>query len=336
MAVFPSDKFPTDFVPVSRPLVEELGYQAAYIFGIIWNYCQMESGICNASHDTIAGRAGMSRRSVIDYIGDLIKAGYIEDLTPDVRNAPHQLSTKKGVQILHSKERTAKEERPIEEPKRCENPAQQNGAGMQELHSGYAKTAHRGMQNLHKKRKSQETESTEELPKGNGATPQLPLVIPELQQPKPEEPIPEETLLPDSPELLLLFEKINHNRKLKGWGPTKQFKSIEQKQTFQESATRLGVKEFEAGITKGLRKGLTDLPSLVNWMASWGTKSKKGDRQNGQKTTRTGESGIIAAAQRASGDPGEYPDSSGSGPDGGAGGIPGGNGSRGGGLLAGY
>jgi DNA-binding Lrp family transcriptional regulator len=163
-----SDKFPTDFVPVSRPLVEELGYQTAYIFGIVWNYCQMESGICNASHDTMANRAGMSRRSVITRLDELIKAGYIEDLTPDVRNAPHHLSTKIGVQKLHSKERVIKEETPTEEPERCKNPTHQNGVGMQNLHSGYAKNAHRGMQNLHKNRQSQETELID-TPNGVGS-----------------------------------------------------------------------------------------------------------------------------------------------------------------------
>jgi hypothetical protein len=173
-----SDKFPTDFVPVSRPLVDELGYQAAYIFGIVWNYCQMESGICNASHDTIANRAGMSRRSVIDYIEKLIEAGYIEDLTPDTRNAPHHLSTKKGVQILHTKEKAARESKQEEQPKEetpilpqeaegYENPAHQNGVGVQNLPSGYAKNAHQGMQNLHKNRKSQETSLTDSS-KGRG------------------------------------------------------------------------------------------------------------------------------------------------------------------------
>lgn len=156
-----SNKFPTDFVPVSRPLAEELGYQAAYVFGVIWQYCQMEKGFCDASHETIAERAGMSRRSVIDYIEKLIKAGYVEDLTPGVRNAPHQLCTKKGVQILHTKERVMKEEKPIEEPDRYANPAQQNGAGMQELPSGCANSAQLGMQNLHLNRQSQETESIE-------------------------------------------------------------------------------------------------------------------------------------------------------------------------------
>lgn len=185
-----------------------------------------------------------------------------------------------------------------------------------------------------------EISNTEELPKGNGATPHQPLVenfeepIPEPEEVAPEEPItPQETLLPDSPEALFLFEKINHNRKLRSWGPVKNFKSLEQKQKCQGAASRLGNKRFKAGITKGLEKGLTDLASLVNWIALWETKNKKGSRQNGQKPIREGEPGIIAAAQRASGDKAEYPASPGSSPDSGA--EPAGV-HRGGGLLAGY
>lgn len=160
-----SDKFPTDFVPVSRPLVEELGYQAAYVFGVIWQYCQMKDKVCKASHDKIAERAGMSRRSVIDYIEKLTKVGYIEDLTPDVRNAPHQLCTKKGVQILHSKEQELAVEEPAQEPERYETPTSLNGGGVQELHSGYANSAQSGMQILHKNRQNKE----KRLSKDNGA-----------------------------------------------------------------------------------------------------------------------------------------------------------------------
>lgn len=189
-----SDRFPTDFIPVSRPLVEELGYQAAYIFGIVWNYCQMESGICNASHDTIANRAGMSRRSVITHLDELIDKGYVEDLTPDVRNAPHHLSTKKGVQILHSKERTIKEEEPIEEPGGYENPAHQNGVGMQELHSRCAKNAQPGMQILHKKRQSKKTK--ESSPKGDSGKP--PTIF-EPKEPEEAPPIQEPESNPELP-----------------------------------------------------------------------------------------------------------------------------------------
>lgn len=172
MSVSTSDKFAADFVPVSRALVEELGYQVAYVFGIVWNYCQMENKICNASHDTIANRAGMSRRSVITHIDKLIEAGYIEDLTPDVRNAPHHLCTKKGMQNLHTEEHTIKEEvvegepeidkeTVYQEPVESAEVAHQNGTGMQELPSGCEKIAQLGMQNLHLNKQIQETDLKE-------------------------------------------------------------------------------------------------------------------------------------------------------------------------------
>ncbi len=269
-----SDKFPTDFIPVSRPLIKELGYEAAYIFGVIWNYCQMEKGFCDAAHQTIADRADMSRKSVIKYIEKLTKAGYIEDLTPDVRNAPHRLCTKKGVQILHSKEHTIKEERPIEEPERCEEIAQQEPVGMQNLPSRYAEIAQLGMQNLHKNRKSQETDSREILSKDNSGSSPPSDSIPE------SESIPEENLLPDTPEALSLFEKINHNRKLKNRGPMKEFKSREQKQKCLAAMGRLPPKELEKSITKGLEKGLTDITSLINWISRWEL-PKNGATNNG-------------------------------------------------------
>lgn len=310
-----------------------------------------ENGICwpkfDTSYQTLGDMAGIERRSAMRVIDDLIKAGHLFKnetvgrghsniyvvtigLSEAEKGAALALIGDLGVTINNEEGAKDQEEMvssvaPIKkEMVTWESPGGDLGVTNSGLNGDLGVT-HPILENP--------SNPTEELPKGNGATPHLPLVENPETEPTPEEPIPEETLLPDSPELLLLFEKINHNRKLKGWGPTKQFKSIEQKQTFQEAATRLGFKRFEAGITKGLRKGLTDLPSLVNWIASWETKGKSGAKRNGQKPTRESEPGIIAAAQRASGDPGQYPDSPGSSSGVGAepAGVP-----RGGGLLAGY
>ena len=134
------------FTPVIEALVNEFNFKTAYIWGIVWRYCQMEHGICNAKHETIAERAGMSHRSAVDHIHRLIEAGYIEDLTPDVKHAPHVYCTKKGrekilgMQNLHTSD----------EDKYAKS-AYQKPEGMQNLHSRYAKSAHRGMQNLHSK-----------------------------------------------------------------------------------------------------------------------------------------------------------------------------------------
>lgn len=129
----------------------------------------MELGVCKASHDTIAERAGMSRRSVIDLIKILIKAGYIEDLTPEVRNEPHKLCTKKGMQNLHTKEHNIKEE----EPERYAEFAHQNGEGMQDLPTRYAKSAQLGMQNLHKNRYIEEIDSIDDSESEDEPTPTI-------------------------------------------------------------------------------------------------------------------------------------------------------------------
>lgn len=157
--------------------------------------------------------------------------------------------------------------------------------------------------NVYNKKEPLENKQIQELPKGNGATPQPPLVI--LSEEPTAEPIPEENLLPDSPELLLLFEKINRNRKLRSWGPVKKFNSIEQKQSFQESASLLGIKEFEAGITKGMKKGLTNLSSLVNWIGGYKTKNGANSGRHNQGRTTQGQSAFNDNSGQGSG--GESP-----------------------------
>ena len=118
------------FTPTPDILVKQYDYSTAYVWGVVWRYCQMEDGKCKAAHDTIAERAGMSRRSLIEKLDRLIEDGYIEDLTPALVNKPHTYCTKKGedkikstMQNLHSK--------PVESA----NFAQQKPSTMQELHS---------------------------------------------------------------------------------------------------------------------------------------------------------------------------------------------------------
>lgn len=237
------------------------------------------------------GNDGTAVRAV--NIWDLNTLFYQQEYRPDIDGWKVEQLREwcEGVHIMNTLEQ---EELPDSQPKEV---------GVQDV-NGSVHNMKAGVHNMNNKKEPIKKEPKELLPKGNGAV-QPPLVILPEEIPEPEEPIPEENLLPDSPELLLLFDKVNRNRKLRNWGPAKQFSSIEQKQSFQKSASRLGAQEFEAGVTKGLKKGITNLSGLVNWLETWGTKGNKGGRQNGQKTTRTGESGIIAAAQRASGDSGE-------------------------------
>jgi hypothetical protein len=134
------------FTPVIEALVGEFNFKTAYIWGIVWRYCQMENGTCSATHETIANRAGMSHRSAVDHIHRLIKAGYIEDLTPNVRHKSHIYCVAKGeekilgMQNLHTSDEDGYAEDAYQEPE-----------GVQDLHSGYAENTYPGMQNLHSK-----------------------------------------------------------------------------------------------------------------------------------------------------------------------------------------
>jgi DNA-binding Lrp family transcriptional regulator len=77
------------FTPVIDGLVEELGLMSAVVFGRVWRYCQMEDHVCRASLERIAASIGVDRATVMRHIKDLCDRGYLEDLTPDVRNRPH-------------------------------------------------------------------------------------------------------------------------------------------------------------------------------------------------------------------------------------------------------
>lgn len=77
------------FTPVIDGLVDEVGLMSAVVFGRVWRYCQMEDQVCKASLETIADSIGVDRVTVMRHIKELCERGYLEDLTPDLRNRPH-------------------------------------------------------------------------------------------------------------------------------------------------------------------------------------------------------------------------------------------------------
>lgn len=77
------------FTPVIDELVSELGLMSAVVFGQVWRYCQMEDHVCRASLEKLGERIGVDRVTVLRHIKVLCDHGYLEDLTPDVRNRPH-------------------------------------------------------------------------------------------------------------------------------------------------------------------------------------------------------------------------------------------------------
>lgn len=163
------------FTPVPDELANNYGFESAYLWGKLRRFCQLDGGTYTASHEAIGNRIGMSRRNLIDRLNILIKDGYVEDLTPGVRNRAHTYSVKKGeakilagMQISHTESdmQTQAELSPAEDTNvgmrnlhtstvECAENAQQNGTGMQNLPSQSAEFAHPelvGMQNLHLKR----------------------------------------------------------------------------------------------------------------------------------------------------------------------------------------
>jgi len=61
----------------------------AVVYGVVWRYCQMRSGVCYASVETLTEHLGISQKSVRRHLKRLCGAKYLEDLTPGVRNKPH-------------------------------------------------------------------------------------------------------------------------------------------------------------------------------------------------------------------------------------------------------
>lgn len=78
------------FTPVIDGMVLEVGAQSALVFGKMWRYCQMSDGVCKASQDRIAHELRMSRATINAHISKLVKAGYLEDMTPNLLGLPHQ------------------------------------------------------------------------------------------------------------------------------------------------------------------------------------------------------------------------------------------------------
>ena len=77
------------FTPLIDVLAEELGLVTAAVYGVVWRYCQGPRGVCQASMERIAAHLNLDRRTVQRQIRRLVDEGYLDDLTPGLRNRPH-------------------------------------------------------------------------------------------------------------------------------------------------------------------------------------------------------------------------------------------------------
>jgi len=88
-----------NFTPLFDVVIQTVGVVGASVYGRVWRYCQGERGVCQASMDTIANELGMSRQTVVRWLGKLCDVGYLEDTTPGLRNRPHTYRDTGKVQI---------------------------------------------------------------------------------------------------------------------------------------------------------------------------------------------------------------------------------------------
>jgi hypothetical protein len=84
-----ADKGLVGFTPALDVLLANYGPVTALVYGRIWRFSQGMRGLCVASLETIALGLGVNRRTVIRHIEELTAGGYLQDLTPDLKNRPH-------------------------------------------------------------------------------------------------------------------------------------------------------------------------------------------------------------------------------------------------------
>lgn len=77
------------FTPVIDALAKELGLIPAAVYGVVWRYCQMRDGVCRAGLEALGAALGLHPATVLRHLKALCRAGYLEDLTPHLRNKPH-------------------------------------------------------------------------------------------------------------------------------------------------------------------------------------------------------------------------------------------------------
>lgn len=72
-------------------VVEEVGLYAALVYSVIRRYESMRKGKCYASMARLCKHVGMSRSTFCEHLQLLRRKGLVKDLTPGLRNIPHDL-----------------------------------------------------------------------------------------------------------------------------------------------------------------------------------------------------------------------------------------------------
>lgn len=100
------------YTPLFDELVREYDLQTAAVYGRTWRFCQMREGICYATVTRIAEEAGVSYKTAQRRLKTLCEEGYLEDLTPGLRNKPHRYKLTGKLDLTHLSQTKAATEAP--------------------------------------------------------------------------------------------------------------------------------------------------------------------------------------------------------------------------------
>jgi hypothetical protein len=90
------------WIPCISSLAKRFDPATAMVFGVVWRFCRRYHGVCDASIDTIALTAHVSRSTAKRKLKILTETGYIVDMTASERHRPHyyQDTGKAGLETL--------------------------------------------------------------------------------------------------------------------------------------------------------------------------------------------------------------------------------------------
>lgn len=91
------------WIPLIDHLVQRYDLITASVFGRVWRYSQMWSGVCHASLPRIAGDLNLARSTVRKAIIRLVADGYLQDMTPDHNHGRPHIYRDTGKVIIASK-----------------------------------------------------------------------------------------------------------------------------------------------------------------------------------------------------------------------------------------
>ncbi len=142
------------FTPLFDSLVDQLGLITAAVFGRVWRYCQMEDGVCKASMQTIGEGIGLNMRTAIRHVDVLVAAGYLKDMTPELRNKPHVYADTGKIKMRLV----------------LESAMTESHTAMTESHSRYDRESHPAMTESHLKRVQETLKETFQEREEGGAS----------------------------------------------------------------------------------------------------------------------------------------------------------------------